>query len=121
MRVEEDTQRVATAFLDAFNRRDVDAIMALMSEDCVFESSVPGPDGARYVGQETVRKVWEQLFASRPTATFDEEEVFVGGDRAVLRWTCRWTGAGREERSRGVDILRVRNGKVVEKLTYTKR
>jgi ketosteroid isomerase-like protein len=41
-------------FNDAFNRHDVAAIMALMTEDCVFDSTRPPPDGERIVGQAAV-------------------------------------------------------------------
>ena len=85
-----DTRNVVEAFLAAFNRRDVDGIMALMSDDCVFESASPGPDGNRIVGHQDVRKVWEQLFATRQSVTFDGEETFVAGDRAVARWVMKW-------------------------------
>jgi len=116
-----DTRSVVEAFLAAFNRRDVDGIMALMSDDCVFESSSPGPAGNRLVGQQAVRKAWEQLFAARQGVTFDGEETFVAGDRAIARWVMRWTDGGKEQHIRGLDILRIRNGKVVDKLAYTKR
>ena len=41
-------------FNDAFNRHDVDAVMAAMTDDCVFESTSP-PSGQRYEGQDQVR------------------------------------------------------------------
>jgi len=54
-----DSQTVATLatiqqFNDAFNRHDVDAVMALMTDDCVFENTYPPPDGERSVGQAAV-------------------------------------------------------------------
>ena len=36
-------------FNDAFNRHDVDAVMAAMTDDCVFESTSP-PLGERHEG-----------------------------------------------------------------------
>ncbi len=61
-------------FNDAFNRHDVDAIMAAMTEDCVFENTHPPPDGERYEGQVAVRAFWEGFFASSPYATFETAE-----------------------------------------------
>ncbi|HYJ68646.1 MAG TPA: TIGR03086 family metal-binding protein [Nocardioidaceae bacterium] len=108
-------------FSAAFGSGDVDAIMALMTEDCVFESTGPGPDGARVEGQADVRRVWEELFGGTAGARFDEEESFVSGDRAVLRWRYSWTnGDGSPGYVRGVDVLRLRDGKVAEKLSYVK-
>ena len=52
---------------------------------------------------------------------FTEEESFVSGDRGVLRWRFDWSdGAGAPGHVRGVDVLRFRDGKVAEKLSYVK-
>ena len=116
-----DTARVVDAFLSAFNRRDVDGIMALMTDDCVYESAAPAPDGTHLVGQQAVRKAWEQLFQGRPDVVFDGEETFVAGDRAVARWIMRWTADGKQQHVRGLDIFRVEGGKIANKLAYLKR
>jgi ketosteroid isomerase-like protein len=108
-------------FHATFNTHDVDAIMQLMSDDCVFENTFPAPDGARLVGQSAVRAAWEALFRDSPQAAFSIEEAFAAGERGVIRWTYTWgaptAAAGHV---RGVDILRVRDGKVTEKLSYVK-
>jgi len=108
-------------FNAAFNRHDVDALMALMTDDCVFENTYPAPDGTRYLGQAAVRAFWEAFFHSSPQAHFDFEELFVSGDRAVQRWIYRWMNAqGSAGHVRGVDVFRFREGKIVEKLSYVK-
>ena len=60
------TDRVTAATLaavercnEAFNRHDVDAVMAAMTPDCVFDSTRPPPDGERFEGQARVRAFWE--------------------------------------------------------------
>jgi ketosteroid isomerase-like protein len=103
-------------FNEAFNRHDVDAIMALMTDDVVFDSTSPAPDGKRFEGQEAVRRVWESLFRASPDSHFEGEEIFATGDRCVVRWRYSF-GAGHV---RGVDIMRVRDGKVSEKFSYVK-
>jgi ketosteroid isomerase-like protein len=103
------------AFGSAFDRQDVDEIMARMTEDCVFESTAP-PDGKRREGQVAVRAEWEKLFASTPGARFETEEMFVAGDRAVVRWRYSWA----DGHVRGVDVFRFRDGLVAEKLSYVK-
>jgi ketosteroid isomerase-like protein len=108
-------------FNDAFNRQDVDAVMAAMTADCVFEDTDPPPDGVRFVGAAAVRACWEQFFASSPHAQFETEECFALGDRAVVRWLYRWIDAtGAPGHVRGVDVFRVRDGRVAEKLSYVK-
>ncbi|GAB3782247.1 TIGR03086 family metal-binding protein [Nocardioides ungokensis] len=108
-------------FSAAFGRGDVDAIMALMTDDCVFEGTEPAPDGTRVEGAAAVRAVWEDLFGTTRDAAFTEEEWFVCGDRGVLRWRFDWTGDdGTPAHVRGADVLRMRDGKVAEKLSYVK-
>jgi ketosteroid isomerase-like protein len=102
-------------FNEVFNRHDVDGIMALMTNDVVFEDTPP-PDGKRYEGQGAVRGYWQRFFASSPQANFHTEELFAAGDRCAVRWRYTW-GDGHV---RGVDVFRVRDGKVAEKLSYVK-
>jgi ketosteroid isomerase-like protein len=110
------TLAAVARFSDAFNRHDVDGVMAAMSADCRFESTGPAPDGDIVIGAAAVREVWAQLFRDNPSATFVTEEQFAAGDRCVVRWRYDW-GAGHV---RGIDVLRVRNGMVTEKLSYVK-
>jgi ketosteroid isomerase-like protein len=118
-RESERTLLVVQRFHEAFNRHDVDAIMALMTEDCVFENTFPPPDGARLSGRADVRACWEQLFRDSPAAHFAVEELFAGGSRAVLRWRYTWA-SGDGGHVRGVDLYAVRDGLVAEKLSYVK-
>ena len=53
-------------FSAAFGSGDVDAVMALMTDDCAFEATGPAPDGVRHEGAEAVRAVWVELFGGRP-------------------------------------------------------
>jgi ketosteroid isomerase-like protein len=111
-----DTGEVIYRFNAAFNAHDVDAVMALMTDDVIFESTLPAPDGRRYEGQAAVRAYWEEFFATSPPNSFAGEETIVTGDRAVVRWVFDW-GTGHV---RGVDVIKVRDGKVAEKLSYVK-
>jgi ketosteroid isomerase-like protein len=110
------TEATINAFNEAFGRHDVDAVMALMTEDCIFENTLPPPDGERFIGQAAVRKFWHEFFTSTPQAKFEAEEMVVAGDRATVLWRFDW-GDGYV---RGIDLFKVRNGKVAEKLSYVK-
>ena len=123
---QEDTLTASTIetinrFNEAFNRHDVDGVMAAMTEDCVFENTLPRPDGERHEGQAAVRAFWEEFFRSSPTAVFETEEMFASGDRCTVLWVYRWTGQdGKPGHVRGVDVFRARDGRVSEKLSYVK-
>lgn len=112
---------VVARFNDAFNRHDLDALMELTSPDCVFESTAP-PDGDRHEGAAAVRAAWGALFEASPDAHFVAEEMLAAGDRVVVRWRYEWAsgGPGPAGHVRGVDVFRVSDGRVAEKLAYVK-
>lgn len=56
-------------FQKAFDAQDVDAIMAAMTPDCVFEDTSP-PDGTRHTETSAVRAAWEFLFAVPGSASW---------------------------------------------------
>jgi ketosteroid isomerase-like protein len=122
----QDETHVLEKFNQAFNRHDVDAMMALMTEDCVFDNTYPPPDGRRFEGAAQVRKFWEEFFQASPQAHLEFEELFVSGERGFQRWIYTWGGG----HVRGVDIFRfeggdvaggrVAGGKIAEKLSYVK-
>jgi uncharacterized protein (TIGR03086 family) len=115
------THAALARFSAAFGSGDVDAIMDLMTDDCVFEATGPAPDGVRHEGADAVRAVWEELFGQTTGAAFSEEESYASGDRAVLRWRFDWVGDdGTAGHVRGADVLRFRDGLVCEKLSYVK-
>jgi ketosteroid isomerase-like protein len=116
----DDPLDVVSAFNDALNRHDVDAVMAHMTGDCVFENTFPGPDGERFEGQAAVRSFWEHFLAGSPNAHFEVEEIFAVDDRVVQRWRYTWSGDGGSGHIRGVDLFTVKDGKVSEKLAYVK-
>jgi ketosteroid isomerase-like protein len=99
----------------AFDAGDVDAIMAAMTDDCVFESTAP-PDGERHAGAEAVRAAWKALFGAGGERRFTTEGRFSAGDRVVVQWRYDWP----DGHVRGVDLLRVHAGLVAEKLAYVK-
>jgi ketosteroid isomerase-like protein len=113
----ETGMRSGLQFYEAFNRHDVAGMMQWLSEDCLLETSEPGPAGIAYTGKEAVRRYWEDFFRNSPQAQIEVEDIFGLGMRVVARW--RGVG-GDEEGVRGVDILRIKNGLISEILAYKK-
>jgi len=108
-------------FNQAFSSQDIEAVMAAVTDDCVFENTYPAPDGTRYEGKEAVRAAFDEFFRSSPGAQFTTEEIVALGERCVVRWLYQWRGEdGRAGHVRGVDLFRVRAGLVSEKLSYVK-
>ena len=110
-----DTLAVITRFGAAWADHDLDAALALVTDDCVFDATGPAPDGTRCVGKDAIRAAWQPIFDDR-ASRFEPEETFVADDRVVQLWTYSWAGG----HIRGVDLMRVRDHLVAEKLSYVK-
>jgi uncharacterized protein (TIGR02246 family) len=106
---------VVNRFNEAWGAHDLDATLALVTDDCVFDATGPAPDGTRCVGKDAIRAAWEPIFADAATV-FETEEIISAGDRVVSRWRYSWA----DGHIRGADLFRVRDGLVAEKLSYVK-
>lgn len=84
----------------------------------MIENTVPAPDGARYEGRAACLALWQGIAANR-AAHFELEAVEVYGLRAIIRWRYRW-GGGEADSVRGVNLMRVKDGLIVEALGYVK-
>src|SRR3569832_1622523 len=82
--ITEVTAQTLQAFADAWNRHDIDALMAFMTPDCVFEASA-GPDvcGRRYEGSDAVRAGFSEGWKTFPDAQWRAPRHFACGDRGV--------------------------------------
>ena len=120
------TNEVTTEFLDAFadawNRHDTDAILSMMTSECVFEAS-RGPDvkGTVYTGQEEVRRGVEEVFSSFPDAQWNEPTHFIAGDRGISEWVFTGTGPSGRVEVQGCDVFTFRGGKIAVKNSYRKQ
>jgi ketosteroid isomerase-like protein len=106
-------------FTDAFNRVDLDAVMAFFAEDGVYDEF----DGRRRVGKAEIRKAFEPQFrGDYGRMRFVTEDLFVdpATGKGLIRWLCTTERNGKLRGWRGLDILHFANGLVVEKLTYAK-
>ena len=122
----DDPVAVTLALLDAFagawNRHDTDAILSMMTEDCIFEAS-RGPDvkGTVYTGQDEVRRGVDEVFATFPDAQWNRPRHFVAGDRGVSEWVFTATiPDGSRVEVQGCDVFTFEQGKIAVKNSYRK-
>ena len=111
------------AFADAWNRHDTDAILSMMTGDCIFEAS-RGPDvkGTLYTGQDEVRGGVDEVFATFPDVQWNGPRHFVAGDRGVSEWVFTATGPdGSRVEVQGCDVFTFRHGKIALKNSYRKQ
>jgi SnoaL-like domain len=112
---------VLSRFTAALNRHDLSAALALTSNNCVFESSSPAPAGERSIGHTELEMAWKPIVED-PSSHFTIEESFTAGEsfmagtRVVQRWRYDWA----DGYVRGVELVTVRDGLIVEKLAYVK-
>ena len=108
-------EQVVEEFGAAWAAHDLEAALAMVADDCLFDSTGPAPDGTAFVGRDAIREAWAPIFADG-ASRFEAEETFGAGDRVVQRWRYEWEGG----HVRGVDVFLVRDGRIAEKLSYVK-
>lgn len=123
-----DLEALIAKYNDAWNRHDVDAILALHTDDSVFENHTSGGKG---VGKEAIRKIVEGVFGTFPDIHFEGRRIYVREDLIVQEWTATATHVKPIERSgktyppshqriswNGMDIIPTRGGFVARKDVY---
>ena len=63
-----------------------------------------------------MRAAWTELFTGNPNGAFTTEHAVISGDRATYQWSYDYS----EGHVRGIDLFKVRTGKVAEKFSYVK-
>lgn len=96
--------------LNAKRRRQQRRLLFLSTLSVIVET--------RYEGRETCLAFWKGV-ASSDNLVFKAEEISAMGDRGIIRWQLRWSNR-EADRGRDVNIMRVRDGKIVEGLGYVK-
>ena len=107
----------------AWDSHDLDGVMQLFHDEILFENWT----GGKVKGKEALGKAWAPWFANHRGFRFTEEETFIDEkeQKVLYRWTLQWPSMekgyeGKPERRRGVDVIHFRDGKIIEKLTYSK-
>ena len=106
-------------FVDAFNRMDLDDVVAFFTEDGIYEDST----GGRHVGHAAIRSAFEPLVGgSRGKIRFDGEDVFVETDsgKVLASWRLNLNKDGEVSVIRGIDVLEFDEDKLKKKMAYMK-
>lgn len=115
-------------YAEAWNRHDVDAILALHTDDAVFENHT---SGGLAVGKAEIRRLIEGVFTTFPDLHFATRRVYLGEGVAVLEWTATATHTKPIDRGArtfapsgktlswdGLDVMPLRDGLVARKDVY---
>ena len=114
--------RMLEAIATAFNRHDLDGIMAFFTEDAVFETP-RGPDrgvvGSR--ARSRCARTSPHGSPASPTSTTATTPIWSSGDRGASEWTLTGTTTDGEQIGvRGCDLWTFRDGRVAQKDSYWK-
>lgn len=108
---------------EAFNAHDLEGVLERLHEEIYFENWT----GGSVKGIESLRAAWAPWFKDHGGFRFTHEDTLIdeAQQKAVTRWCLDWPSseagyAGLHETRRGVDVMRFEDGKVIEKLTYSK-
>src|SRR5690349_19795616 len=123
---------LAQRYGEAWNRQDLDSIIALHTGNSVFQAHAAGSPPAE--GKEAVRAAFADYLELLPDINFAERSLHVGEDHWVLESTMTGTVAGSIEvagerlgatGSRGevdcVGVIEVRDGLIASRQTYLDR
>lgn len=118
----EERTAVLKRFEEAGNRHDIEAMMSLVTADCVFYSAF-GPDahGTRYAGYNQVREGLQSFLDMASDGRWTNGQHFVAGDRGVSEWT--YTGSapdGSRIEVAGCDLITFRGNKIAVKDSFRK-
>src|SRR5688572_33019033 len=117
-----DALALLDRFADAWNRHDLDALMSMMTDDCVFEASAgPQVAGQRSEGQQAVRAAFAAVFEAFHDAHWAGARHFIAGSRGVSEWTFTGTNRdGKRVEVTGCDLFTFQDGKIAVKNSYRK-
>jgi steroid delta-isomerase-like uncharacterized protein len=121
-------ESIIDRYSDAWNRHDIAAILALHTDDSVFENHT---SGGVAVGKAQIGELIASVFATFPDLRFATRRAYYGESVAVLEWTANATHSRpvtRAERSfpptgkalswDGMDIMPIRDGLIARKDVY---
>jgi steroid delta-isomerase-like uncharacterized protein len=116
------------AYNDAWNRHDVEAILAMHTDDSVFQNHT---SGGKAVGKAAIREIFDSVFAAFPDIQFEARRVYIRDDVVTQEWTATSTLAipysrgsitvqpsGRKISWDGVDVIPFVGGLVARKDVY---
>ena len=117
-----DGEAFVHRFNTVWNGHDVDGILAMMTDDVVFEASFgKDPWGTRVVGRAAVRELLHGMFTRIPDIRWDEIRHSAHPDVTVVEWITSGTPhGGTRYEVYGCDVLALREGRIAAKRSFRK-
>lgn len=105
------TQKAVADYFAAIRAMDVDGWLSTFAEDAVTNDPVGAPP---LNGHAALRQFFEGIAGAFEKVGLFEDQVFINGNEAAVKWTGRGTGKnGREVTFEGIDVFEVNDeGKI---------
>lgn len=108
-------------FSSAWIRRDIEALLSLMTDDALYAASVGPEPGQTFRGHRELREGFEKMFAHDLDAEIELGEPVIFGTQAIGTWVYRFRHAdGSHTSEKGIDLWQFRENKVLLKDAYRK-
>jgi len=112
---------VLQAFGQAWANADVDALMSMMTEDCIYAASVGDEPGTTYRGKDEVRRGFAEILAYESGGESRSGRVWVSGNFAFAEWSYdEVDNESNVLEIRGIDIFEFVGNKLRLKDAYRK-
>ena len=116
-----ERMRVLDSFARAWSRRDIDTLMSLVTDDCVYSASVGPEPGQTFVGREAVRDGFLALLAYDADGRSCACLAVLLGDIALAEWSYELRdAAGHVTVLRGCDIIEFSGARIRRKDAFRK-
>ena len=128
MRNEHPLEKVIAAYGEAWNRHDVEGILAMHTDDSVFENHT---SGGKAVGKAAIREIMKGVFSTFPDICFDARRTYIRDGLVIQEWTATGTLAvpyksgadsvqptGKKVSWSGVDVIPFTGNLVARKDVY---
>lgn len=118
-----DHAELVRSAYEAFNRGDIDAVIAVLDREIVWWPATDEPVTEPYRGHAGYRKFIRGLLELSPDMRIEIEEIVEAGDVVVA--CLQFAGRGRESGAPievgETHVARVRDGKIVEVREYRRK
>jgi ketosteroid isomerase-like protein len=110
-----EIQELAARYGAAWAAHDLDAIMAMHTDDTVFHLHGGGEPA---VGLAATREAFAAAAAQWPDIRFEKSRVYIGAAHFVSEYEMSGSSGGKSFTCDGVDVIAVTGGRVARKDTY---
>jgi len=122
--MEETPTRVATIIIEAYGRRDIEAVLAHCADNVVEDYVAL----RQYTGKEEARAFMVELFEAFPNFSMEAGHQVANNRLVSTQWTARGTftgkpflglkATGKSVEVRGCDFMEIENGLMVRNTSY---